>query len=346
MINNIKNTFYWLAKTDINLIDGCTNIAKKNQISLGIMVMLTALMAFLSSSFFMFTFFNNLIVSILIALLYSFIILMIDREIVGTSTKSSAIIRFFLALVIGLLVSIPLEMKIFEGSILTELDKRNKIENKDAFQRVKKAQDNYEIRKNTIVEDIRKQRAIISEYSNNMESEAVGRIKIGRTGIAGIGPAYNESKRAKEEAELSLIQLKKELDNLDLDNKKDQENVNTIFEKEKINLSDDFLSRYEALERVKDESWSCMSIAWLIRILFILIEVTPALTKILKKDDEYNYALQARTTLNAQCINVKSNQIIEQLQNNDNYTVTPKSSTDWIKGVVFINDNHIAPAEN
>src|SRR6185369_9769513 len=101
--------FQFLSKTDRRLIVHCTDHSVKTQVSNGVFVLLTAMFAFLSSMYAVHTTFKDFRVAIPVAVLYATVIAFIDREIVSTSNRLATLSRLPLALVIGLVISVPLE---------------------------------------------------------------------------------------------------------------------------------------------------------------------------------------------------------------------------------------------
>ena len=103
---------------------------------MGMMVLFTSLMAFCTSSY---TISSTMVTSggaerwiavLLLGTLYAFGIMIIDREIVGASATPtpaqrfiSPVIRIVFAVGIAITVSFPVELKLFEGRIATEIQK-------------------------------------------------------------------------------------------------------------------------------------------------------------------------------------------------------------------------------
>lgn len=312
---NIKKLLYWLSKTDYDLVQHCPETSQHNQLELGLSVLLTSLLAFFSGGYLVYTIFSNLPLAISLGMVYSLIIMAIDRQIVSAKDKTSSIIRLPLAIVIGLFVSIPLELKIFEGRIDQELSRKSKIENQNSFERIRQVESRFKERKKDLENEISDRRKMIEEYGRNMEAEAVGRVIAGRTGIPGIGQAYNESRRLKEEAEKLLNETKNELSNLNIEYESDMNKARKLYQEEKVNQSYDLLSRYEALEFIKSNSTSAMFFAWVMRLFFMLIEVVPAILKLTHRYEEYQAWLETRTSVNIQKIHTIGNEHMKEIEN-------------------------------
>ena len=121
-----------------------------------------------------------------IALGWSIFILFLDREIAGSLDKTTAIVRPFLALFIGTLVAIPIELWVFQERIDQELQRQYRQDNKQQI-------DELGCRMNPWIEDRRNNlsnwigRAALNKRRTGgriLDSEAVGRVGQGRTGCS------------------------------------------------------------------------------------------------------------------------------------------------------------------
>jgi hypothetical protein len=83
------------------------------------------------------------------------------------------------------------------------------------------------------------------------------------------------------------------------------------------------LASYEALERVKANSPSAIYMAWGIRFLIILLEMSPALMKLLQRTNEYNVILEAVRRVNISRVLGIANDQIDQITHNPRTTPKP-----------------------
>jgi hypothetical protein len=99
-------------------------------------ILFTALMAMISGGYAMYFVFSNFIIAFLFSILWALLIFNLDRFIVnsmytdGKDTITwrklkSALPRFIMAIFIGIVISTPLEMKIFNDRIESQLLKDN-----------------------------------------------------------------------------------------------------------------------------------------------------------------------------------------------------------------------------
>jgi hypothetical protein len=98
-------------------------------VGIGATIFLTALLASISGGYAIYFTFNSLAVSIAFGVLWGFIIFNLDRYIVSSIKKTGNILkefltalpRFLIAIVLGITISKPLEIKLFDGSITKKM---------------------------------------------------------------------------------------------------------------------------------------------------------------------------------------------------------------------------------
>jgi hypothetical protein len=318
----MKQVLYFFSKTDSGIIRNCPSSTKNIHATLGFFVLLTGIMAFFSGSYAISNMFihenpitqqpemnrNGWTYSFLIGVVYASFIMAIDREIVSANNKWSAVLRIPLAIIIGLVVSVPVELQIFEGKIIKQLKNernqemeslRGKLENElripvlDADKRR--------------IEDLRQEAIKKRDYwADAMEAEVVGRVRSGRTGKSGKGDAYDE---AVLNMNLQNGMIKKYDDELVAKGnelKEANRRKETDFEKQRADQSYDLLSKYIALKQVKknDKTGSAARMGLGITILFCLFELIPSLMKLLTPQTEYDVLLDKRTRLNINAVNL------------------------------------------
>jgi hypothetical protein len=329
-ISFITRILLWLSKTDTDLYIKSPENVQFTRKSLGFLVLFTGVFAFLTASYFVRTLFHQydpeahaltvstsgLFVSYLIGILFSAGIIIIDREIVSAGSRLSALIRLPLAIIIGLVVSIPLKVLLFSDQINKELTLSAQVENADHIDRRNDRIFNAENRMNDLRERIDEERKKQAHWRNVMEAEVVGRVGQGRTGLAGEGPAYNN---AKENFELHKRFEQKYVD--ELNNLGDEydvivERAEGELERMRIDQSYDFVSQYQKMQQMSRENNDLKMLGNLILILFVLIECIPAIIKLMKEPDEYDTMLQLRTRINRQLSIAAANHVMAKIASN------------------------------
>ncbi|HRB71547.1 DUF4407 domain-containing protein [Flavobacterium sp. WV_118_3] len=297
----LKRFFMLCSGADKNLIDSCSNGEQNKYAGIGATVFFTAVMAFIASAYALYTVFDNAYTAVFFGIVWGLLIFNLDRFIVSTIRKRDrfwseflqATPRIILAMIIAIVISKPLEIKIFEKEINTVL-----LKEKNAMALAnKKEVSNYfqtDLSKNKaeidgLKADILKKEKEVNDLYTTYITEAEGTkgtLKLGK------GPVYKE-KRDKHDAAL------KELDTLR------KVNLARIIEKEAkaktlqaeldkkvsdtqpvIDGFDGLMARINALNKLP----SLPSI--FIMLLFLAIETSPIIAKLLAAKSEYDFKLE------------------------------------------------------
>lgn len=307
---------YFFSKTDVSLIHHCPATTRNIHASLGFFVLITGIMALLSGTYAISNMFihedpttgrlqmmqNGWLFSILLGTVYASFIMAIDREIVSAGSKWAALLRLPLALIIGLVVAVPVEMQIFEARINKQLTEEGRAENDSLFQNLEKRNRIGQLETDIGHLDSLRLEAIRKKayWVEVMEAEAVGRVGSGRTGIAGRGEAYDEAKQNRDLQDQYIKDYARDLQErrgwLDRANAvKD-----SLYSIQRMPQSYDLLSKYIALKQVKeaDQTGSAGTMAFAVTLLFCLFELIPSLMKLFTPETEYDTILDKRRRLN------------------------------------------------
>lgn len=123
---NVYPFFWFVAAADETLLFQCPVAEQDKQASIGITVLCTAFAAILSSYYAVHSLFASVPIALFIAVFWGIIILNLDRFMVGSIRKNKqrkwkelivASPRILLAIFIAILISKPLEVKIFQNQI-------------------------------------------------------------------------------------------------------------------------------------------------------------------------------------------------------------------------------------
>ncbi|MFL6255015.1 MAG: DUF4407 domain-containing protein [Pyrinomonadaceae bacterium] len=318
----IQKFFRFLSKTDKDALDSgcCTRVTRMTQTSLGMMVLLTGVLAFFSGSYAIYTTFEGhpwaILVAVPLGLLYSCMIIMFDREIVGAQSKWAVLVRFPLAVAIGFIVAVPLELRLLEDSIGKQLLVSNQGDNKVSLSRMQKKQDELDARKKELQDAVNKYREEVKRWEEAMQQETVGAVASGRTGKAGQGSAYREAERNRDSSAATLARYEDELRKYEESEEQERQRLRADFNGGYVPAARDFLARYEALDQLKEHSAGAFAISWGLRIFFILVEVFPALLKLFLPYNEYNAIVEARLRSQVQRVHALGNKHLDDLSRN------------------------------
>lgn len=274
---------------------------------LGGVILATFVLASVSSGYAIHTVFNNWLITIPFAIVWGLIIFNFDRFLVSTMRKYGvsrrkqiwmAVPRLALALLIGLTIARPLEMKIFEKEIDTKVienlhlktqlnDSLLKIENAALTQNATDERNRLTQRKLAIEDTLHQlQQAYLHEADGTAGSmqrgiENITRLKLNAFNLASAQFApelaqLTEGIKAQDSvlsnATASLEQKRKEYEAA-----------------AKANVG--FLERNKALANLTDEESSVFWTSLLISLLIILIEIGPILSKLMMPVGPYDIAL-------------------------------------------------------
>lgn len=146
-MKRINRFFWWCAGANIEVLEKCpTDHAK--YFGVGGTIVFTALMASFAGGYAFFTAFKSLVPSIFFGVFWGLLIFNLDRYIVSTIGKGDgtqkitieewklAAPRLLMAILLGFVISTPLELKIFETEIQTvvnrlKIDKAVELQNRD-----------------------------------------------------------------------------------------------------------------------------------------------------------------------------------------------------------------------
>jgi hypothetical protein len=297
----LQHFFVLCSGADKNLLQGCSQGEQTKYAGIGATVFFTAVMAFIACSYALFTVFDNVYTASFFGFIWGLLIFNLDRFIVSTIRKRDRIWneilqatpRILLAVIIAIVISKPLEIKIFEKEINTVLLKEKNnlaLANKKQVANFFKTdlEKNKEEIKRLKFEIIKKELEVNNLYATYItEAEGTsGTKKLGK------GPVYKE-KREKHDATL------KALDTLQ------KNNLSKITDLEKKNklLQTDLDKKVKETQPIIDSFDGLMArinalnkLPWLpsffIMLLFLAIETAPIIAKLLSPKGEYDFKLE------------------------------------------------------
>ncbi|ASO05617.1 DUF4407 domain-containing protein [Arenibacter algicola] len=297
----LQQFFMLCSGADTDILKTCSKGEQNKYAGIGATVFFTAVMAFIASAYALFTVFDNIYTSIFFGLIWGLLIFNLDRFIVSTIKKSDsfksellqATPRIILAVIIAIVISKPLEMKIFEkeiNQVLLEEKNSMTLANKEqiATQYTPKTEQlKVDILglKNEIATKEVETNALYDTYISEAEGTA-------GTKLLGKGPVYKE-KRDKHDAALAELQslkqtnaeristLESQIAALDLEYVDQVTNTQPI-----IDGFDGLMARINALDKLP---WLP---SFFIFLLFLAIETSPIIAKLLSPKGAYDYKLE------------------------------------------------------
>ncbi len=301
----LKQFFIICSGSDTDILEQCSKGEQNKYAGIGATVFFTAVMAFIAGSYALYTVFDNLYSAIFFGLIWGLLIFNLDRYIVSTIKKTANITdeliqatpRIVLAVIIAVVISKPLELKIFEKEInQVLLEKKNELTlaNKTQLaEQFKPSIDGLNSDILTLNQQIDTKEAEVNQLYDTYISEAEG---TAGTKLLGKGPVYKE-KREKHDALLA------ELQHLKTYNK---EKITSI-ESEIITLEGDYDTQVNITQPIINNFDGLMArvnalgkLPWLpsffIFLLFLAIETSPILAKLLSPKGSYDLKLEDQET--------------------------------------------------
>jgi len=285
----LKKFFWMCSGADTDILESCPKAEQIKYAGIGGTVFFTAVMAFIAASYALFTIFDNVYAAVFFGLIWGLLIFNLDRFIVSTIKKNGhkrsefaqAVPRIILAIIIAIVISKPLELKIFEkeiNQVLLEQKNERTLANKNqiALQ--------YSPEKEALISDIEQLKSEITnkEASTNALYETYIAEAEGRKGtkLLGKGPVYKD-KFEKHNNSLNELQALKILNQEKITQKTSELNGQPI-----INNMDGLMARITALGTLP------FIPSFFIFLLFLCIETSPIIAKLLANKGVYDFKLE------------------------------------------------------
>ena len=297
----LKQFFILCSGADKELLKGCSEGEQTKYVGIGATVFFTAVMAFIASAYALFTVFDNVYPALLFGLVWSLLIFNLDRFIVSTIRKRDkfgseflqATPRIILAVIIAIVISKPMEIKIFEKEINTVLLKEKNAmalnNKKDVTTYFKSDLDKNKTEIDSLKSDITKKEKEVNTLYETYITEAEGSkgtMKLGK------GPVFKEkiAKHNLASAELDTIR-KNNLAKIAEKEKKSQTlqadlDKKVIETQPIIDSFDGLMARINVLDKLP---WLP---SFFIMLLFLAIETSPIIAKLLSPKGEYDFKLE------------------------------------------------------
>lgn len=303
-MNKIKRFFWLCSGSNLNLLDKVPTEGAKYA-GIGATIFFTGIFATIAAAYAIFTFSDNLWISSIIGIVWGGMIFNLDRYIVSSMRKSHslkkewtmALPRIFLALIISLVIARPLELKIFEKEIKTELD----LMNTEIINAKRDSTNNYYqgliAAKQIEIDILLTAVSIKQQHRNQLRSQATAEADgTGGTMKRNAGPIYKIKKAEADKVEEELAALESNNQTLitgireQIAGLQEDKSLKLV----KIEHPDytGFAARLEALGRLTNKNASLWLANMFIILLFIAIETAPVLVKLISSKGPYDYMLE------------------------------------------------------
>ena len=276
---------------------------------IGGIVLFTAIFATLSASYAMYTVFENEFTAVGFGILWGLMIFNLDRYIVSSIKKTGtfwnqffmAVPRLILATFLGIVISKPLELKIFEKEVNKQLNtiiQRNKNElQKTMNGRILQQSGPFAEEKSQIQKQIAAKQTSLDSATVELEKEILGKQTGLTSGKVGFGSNAKRKQELKEQRKKDLEDYQKQMQprlkyldeqisgvfkNLQTEQKKSEKAENKF---------DGFAARLQALSELGDNNKVMALASFFIMMMFITLEISPVLVKLISSVGPYDYLL-------------------------------------------------------
>ncbi|MCI5081409.1 MAG: DUF4407 domain-containing protein, partial [Saprospiraceae bacterium] len=298
---SLKEFFLFSSGVDRDVLQHCPS-DESRFIGVGGTVIFTGILAFLSSSYAIFTVFDNWPMAIFFGMVWGFMIYNLDRYIVASMKNHGnwwkdmgvAFPRLIMAVLLALVISKPLELKIFEKEINTKLvSMEQEIFSEQEAQvkaRFTSQIENYE----TAAEEMEDRLVVLREKRDQLEMMALREADgSGGSGNKNMGPIYRAKRADADQAEQEFQEEKARLTPKIEFNKEKMNELKSEMEEEMANLDKEsfggLAARMDALHRLGTESEAIWWASFMIMLLFVIVEISPVLVKLISSKTSYDY---------------------------------------------------------
>ncbi len=303
-MEKVKIFFWYCSGANISLLKQCETEHSKF-VGIGATILFTGLFAALAAGYAFFTVFDSILIATLLGLVWGIMIFNLDRFIVSSMRKSDkpwsgvkmAMPRIILAVLISIVIAKPLELKVFEKEITGELSLMQEELYSAQDSLIKEKFKDEQILLRNEVSDLEKAIAIKTKQRDTLrliaQQEADG---TGGTGKRNAGPIYQIKKANADKVDQELADLVSENNALITEKRNrltalDAQQQTAITSLERNDISGP-AARLDALSRLTLNSTAIWWANVFIIFLFIVIETSPILVKLMSPKGPYDYLLE------------------------------------------------------
>lgn len=302
-MSELKQFFLFCSGIDQKTLEQCPSDENK-YMGIGATVFFTGVLAFFSSAYALYTVFDTWLAAILFGVIWGLMIFNLDRYIVS-SMKSKrgffgnlgmALPRLAMAILLALVISKPLELKIFEKEINAELLVMEQEKYKEQEDRI---QERYTPQISGYETEINRLQAEIDTKTEARDAKALAALQeadgSGGSQIRNMGPIYRAKKAEADKAQVELDQM------IALNQPQIVEKTTAVSElKAQVSAEITALergaygglaARTEALSRLAAQSDAIAWASLFVMLLFVAVETAPILVKLISPRSPYDHLI-------------------------------------------------------
>ncbi|GAA0894769.1 DUF4407 domain-containing protein [Fulvivirga kasyanovii] len=303
-MEKLKVFFWRCSGANLALLKRCPTDSTK-YVGIGATIFFTGIFAALAGGYALYTVMGNVWWSALFGVVWGLMIFNLDRYIVSSMRKEGrwwkellmATPRILLALLISLVIAKPLEMKIFENEIKSELT----VMEQQLFSRQEgEVKGRFEADRQQLSDEVAALKAEIADKTATRDElrriareEADG---TGGTGKRNPGPVYKIKKENADRVDAELSELKAKNNELIAQKLVQQQKIDETLKGEMTAMERQTLdgpaARMEALDRLTSQSEAIYWANLFVILLFIAVETAPIFVKLISNRGPYDNLLK------------------------------------------------------
>lgn len=303
-MNRLKQFFWLCSGANREILANCPSESAK-YVGIGATIFFTGVFAALAGGYALYTVFDSYWAAAVFGMLWGFMIFNLDRFIVSSMRKNGAprqefiqvLPRLVLAVVIAIVIAKPLELKIFEKEVNTEIALMMQ---EDQSERELVVKERFVATRTRLQSEINQlKQEIIAKAMRRDELRQIAREEAdgtGGTGRRNPGPIYRIKKADADRVEAELRQLKADNAPVIAEKEVALAALNAEERHELAQLAESQLtglaSRIEALDRLTTKSSAINLAHWFVMLLFLVVETAPIFVKLVAPRGPYDYVLK------------------------------------------------------
>jgi hypothetical protein len=309
-IHTITRFFWFCSGAHVPLLKRLPTETNK-YVGIGGTVFFTGLFASLAAGYALYTVFDSLLIASIFGLVWGLMIFNLDRFIVSSMKKRNnawsewkmALPRLVFAVLLAIVISRPLELKIFEKEINRKLDEKkmemiaqSKLAIQEGFPEIQ----SLEIKKDSIKSETEKSIAFRDKLQQEYDYERFGTKTDGTSGVVGLGSNARKKEQQLDAAQKELTEIRAlnqaKLDTLEAEIRRLMALREAEFAKRapQIENFDGLAARLDALHILTEESEAIKLANIFILLLFIALETAPIFVKVISMRGPYDEMLELK----------------------------------------------------
>ncbi|HMQ49877.1 MAG TPA: DUF4407 domain-containing protein [Saprospiraceae bacterium] len=302
-MSKIKQFLLQCSGVDLEILQKCPSDENK-YVGIGGTIFFTGVLAFFSAAYAIYTVFDNYLMAAFFGIIWGLMIFNLDRYIVSSMKSRGkfgrdfavAFPRLLMAVLLAMVISKPLELKIFQKEIDAELLVMEQEVYKEQEAKIKSRYEAQITDYSTQIDGLKAEIETAKKKRDDLGLMAIQEADgTGGSGQKNLGPIYKAKKADADRAQAELDSLQAINLPLIAEKQKAVTDLETQMQTDVAQLDrkdyGGMAARMEALDRLGAESKAIYWANIFIILLFIAIETAPIFVKLISQRSPYDYLL-------------------------------------------------------